>query len=266
MSIMGSTGRTDRIGAGGTVTLEPEEEKRIDDWIEQFEYDRDRIYHKFDDEASGGWTYAGDGSEQIKFFSENSNVDEVVAGMTDAEKFEFSSRWASGVYMSGQLYKKYSDMTRDEQRAIKIYDKTLDKSVIREGVRVVRRTDAQFLMGKGTSRASVEEINAMRGQIVDARAPMSTGAAKHGLTIGTPGKNIEYVFHIPGGARGAGMWIGGTPKSGSGTLSDGHGAAQREVVINRDTSWAVGRAFEDKSRGVIRVNLYYVGRKAHKYD
>ena len=207
----------------------------------------------------GGWYYAGNGKEQEDFFKKYSNFDELINGMSAGERSAWDDYWVPGHFMSGQQYRGWDNMSATDQRLTKIYDKILDKSELRRGVIVTRRTDAQLLFGAGKKTATLAELKAMEGQIVDSNGNMSFGAAKHGLTIGDSSKSIEYRLSIPGGTKGAGMWIGDK------RINSDFGNQQREFMTNRNISVKVGKTVYDADRGVYVVELKYVGRLAHDY-
>lgn len=216
-------------------------------------------YREFNDTAADGFSYYGDGREQIKFFNQYSNVDELIRSMSDSDRSAWDDYWVPGWFMDGQQYRGWDYMTPKEQRLTQIYDKYLDKSELRHGVVLARRTDAQLVLGAGRKTATLAELQAMEGQIVTSKGSMSFGAAKEGLTIGDRSKSVEYRLSIPGGTKGAGMWIGDS------RINRGFGADQREFMTNRDILIEVGKTTYDASRGVYVVNLKYVARQKHDY-
>ena len=149
-------------------------------------------YKQFNDvEQSGymgGWYYAGDGKEQEEFFKKYSNFDELIRGMSAKERNAWDEYWVPGHFMDGQQYRGWDNMNPEDQRLTRIYDKILDKSELKHGVIVTRRTDAQLVLGAGHKTATLEELKAMEGQLVTSKGSMSFGAAKHGLTIGDSSK------------------------------------------------------------------------------
>lgn len=214
-------------------------------------------FHIFPDKSSGTHTYEGSGADTVQFFKDTSNFDKIISGLdiTQREAFE---EWASGYFMGSNKVEKFSDLSKRSQQLLRIYDKTLDKSNLTEGL-VVRRLASFSLINNGSrSIPSKDELKAMEGNLVKLNMPLSTSAAAEGLTIGTMGKNVEYVFHIPGGTVGSGMWIGDT-------RINGWGAKQREFMVNRDTVYQQGPTTYNSKRGVYEVNLYYIGREKHKY-
>lgn len=229
-------------------------------YIDQVEYDRDRKYQEWEDTAAGGWSYDHEGrygKEQEEFFKAHSNVDELIRSMSSDDIWAFKRMWTPGHFMDGQQYRGFDNMTADEQRATRIFDKYLDQATLDRDIVVTRRATAELVMGAGKKRATLEELKAMRGSIVTSKGSMSTGAAKEGLTIGSS-KNVEYKIHIAAGTKGAGMWIGDN-------RINGWGPEQREYMTNRDSVYAVGRTRYDKKRDVYVVNMYYVGREKHDY-
>lgn len=253
---MGSTGRA----TSGSVSSDS------DDLLERIDYDESRKYKIFRGvEATGGWRegmeYTGSGEDTERWFHDHSNAEELESEMSDAEITAWH-RWSNGTYMDGELYRPYSQLSDTAKRDIKVYDKYLDRATLHESARVVRRSDAQMLLGKGERSATLEQIQALRGRVIKANAPMSSGAASTGLRIGSSkaSKPVEYRYHIAGGTTGAGMYIGRQSE----TLT-GWGRRQREFVINRDTYWAIGSSWYDEKKDAIVVNMYYTGRGRHKY-
>lgn len=211
----------------------------------------------FPDTAAYGFEYKGDGSEQVEFFKENSNYDELISGMSRDQREAFL-RWTEGYWMDGAMYDGWDNMSGRDRSMVRAYDSILDRSVLSKGVVLVRRTDAQLVMGKGHKTATLDELKAMEGSVVTSRGCMSFGAASQGLTIGSSSKHVEYRVKIPGGTKGAGMWVGDRRTSG-------WGAKQREFMINRDTSFLVGGTTYDSRRDVFVVDIEYLGRRPHDY-
>lgn len=215
-------------------------------------------YQEFNDTASGGWTYHGDGQTQVNFFNQYSNYDELIKNMDQDDRDAFRDYWTPGHFMRGQQYRGWDNMSDEDKRLTQIYDDILDKSTLSHGVVLTRRTDAQLVLGAGHYTATLEELRAAEGSIVTSKGSMSFGAAKEGLTIGDSSKRIEYRLSIPGGTRGAGMWIGDR-------RINGWGPDQREFMTNRDISIQVGATTYDAARDIYIVNIKYVGRNKHDY-
>lgn len=198
------------------------------------------------------------GEEQVDWFSKHSNYDELISRMNERERSAFNDYWAPGHFMYGQQYGGWDSMDEDDKKLTRIYDKYLDKATLNHGVIVTRMTDAQLVMGAGRKTATLEELRAMEGKVVPSKGNMSFGAAQHGLRIGDYSKNVEYRLAIPGGTKGAGMWIGDK-------RINFWGREQREFMTNRDILVKVGKTTYDTNRGVYVVNLKYVGREEHDY-
>lgn len=207
----------------------------------------------------GGWYYEGSGKEQIDWFKSHSNYDELIKSMSAKERQAWDDYWVPGHFMSGQQYRGWDNMSWRDQKLTRTYDKILDKATLDHGVVLTRRTDAQLVLGAGHKKATLEELKAAEGSIVTSKGNMSFGAAKHGLTIGDSSKQCEVRLHIPGGTKGAGMWIGDN------RINSSFGAGQREFMTNRDIAIKVGKTTYDPSRGVYVTDVYYVGRTAHDY-
>lgn len=214
-------------------------------------------YTSFGDTLDGNKpVFVGDGSEQAAFFGANSNYNELIDDMDWQHEAAFVD-WSIGVWMDGQQYKGWSGMTPEERATTKMFDDVLDKATLDKGVTLSRRADAQLILGKGNRSASLEELKSMEGSIVSSKANMSFSAASQGIPMGTSG-NVEYKLSIPGGSKGAGMYIG------TDRIND-WGSSQREFMMNRDISFKVGKVTHDSRRNVHVVNLQYVGRQAHDY-
>ena len=214
-------------------------------------------YREFDDEASGGWTYEGDGREQVDWFMRNSNVDDLIRQMNYDDINAFRG-WGEGWFMDGQQWRGWDNMGEFEREMTRSFDKVLDRSQLSDGVTLARLGSAELILGEGNTHAlSLEQLKALEGRNVFAKGSMSFGAAKHGLTIGGD-KNVEYKLKIPKGAVGAGMWIGDS-------RINGHGPRQREFMTYRDVWYTVGKTTYDSRRGVYVVELRYTGREKHDY-
>ena len=215
-------------------------------------------YASFPDEPLDDFDYKEDGSEQVEWFRENSNVEELIDGMSNGEKRAFS-RWAEGMFMWGQQYDGWDNLGHDEKLYTQTYDDILDKSVISKGVSVVRLTTAEIFFGKGHSCADYDELAALEGQTILSKGNLATAAANKGLTVGQHTKEHEIRINIPAGSKGAGMWIGDE------RVNMRYGARQREFLMNRDVLLKVGKTTWDESRNVLITELTYVGRTPHDY-
>lgn len=214
-------------------------------------------YRVFKDTAYGGYNYTGDGKDVMDFFKRKSNFEEVIKSLSSNDVDDFYS-WAIGDFM-GSNKAEWNTLSSYEQRMLKTYDKVLDKSVLHEGI-VVRRLASFSLVNNGSrSVPSDSVLKNMEGNLVNVRMPLSSSAAAEGLRIGSSGKNVEYVIHIPAGSTGAGMWIGDY------RINSEWGPKQREFMINRDTVFKQGKTTYNSKRGVYEVELYYVGRTKHNY-
>jgi len=222
---------------------------------------------EFEDEPQTSYIYKGDGQAQADFFSENSNFNELIESMSAREQLDFSDVWVPGYFMFGDQYRGFENMRYDLQRATRTFDKYLDQSVLRRSVVVHRLATAELVLGAGNKVGTLEELQAMKGKTVISIGNMSTGAGKHGLGIGsttsTKGgystKSCEYRITIPGGSKGAGMWIGDK------RINSSFGRAQREFMMNRDIRLTVGNTTYDSKRDCYVVELTYAGRLPHNY-
>lgn len=203
--------------------------------------------------------YNDDGSSVDSFFRNNSNSESLINGMNSAEQSDFK-RWGKGDFMKGQQYNGFSKMNAKDQAATKTFDKYLDQSVLKDGVQVVRLSDAQLVLGKGNAKPSLSALQAAEGSVVMSKGNMSFSAASKGLKIDMMSDvNVEYKLSIPSGTRGAGMYIGNKK-------INKWGNRQREFMTNRDTAYRVGKTSFDATRNVFVVELQYEGRMAHDYS
>ena len=222
---------------------------------------------EFEDMPRGGFGYHGDGSAQKEFFDKNSNYNELIESMNSTEREAFDDIWVPGYFMGGQQYDGFENMSKDAQNATRTFDKFLDQSVIKSPLVVSRLATSELVLGKGRTTATLEELQAKEGTIVISAGNMSTGAGKQGLSIGSTlsthggyrAKNVEYKIHIPGGAKGAGMYIGDN------RINSGFGNDQREFMMNRDIGLRVGKTTYDATRDVFVTHMHYTGRLEHNY-
>lgn len=215
-------------------------------------------YKEFNYGAVDGFNYESDGGETERFFDEHSNVNDLIEQMSYQERRAFET-WATGWFMNGQQWQGYENMRPRDQEMTKIYDKYLDQAKLDRGIVVCRIGSARLLGLDSGKASSLEQLQALEGQIIPAKGNMSFGAAKEGLMIGGErSKNVEFRLHIPGGTTGAGMWIGDS-------RINGWGSDQREYLTNRDTLMEIGKTKYDRRRGLYVVELKYRGRQAHDY-
>ena len=222
------------------------------------EEEREReSFHYFYDKARDGFHYEGDGHHQLEWFSEHTNIDEIADNLTTID-MSAMRYWIEGRFMLGGQYRGWDNMDRLEKLCTQTYDDLIDRSTLDRGVTVVRRTTAELIFGAGHKTATLAELQAAEGRIVESKANISTGAAAEGLTIGGYKKH-EFRIHIPGGSTGAGMWIG-DPR-----INKIFGVEQREFMMNRDISVRVGKTTYDSSKDIYVTDLTYIGRQEHDY-
>jgi len=216
--------------------------------------------HKPGHEVQYAKEYKGDGVEVTKFFTDNTNNQELINSMSADEKKAFKDMWSKGKFMQGQQYKGFENMKPKERQATKIFDKYLDQATLDKGVEVVRLSDAQLVLGAGNTEGSLEALLSMEGKQITCGANMSFSAASEGLRITPVGKapTIEYVLRIPEGTKGAGMYIGDNS-------INIWGDKQREFMTNRDIWMTVGKTEYNASRDIYRVELSYGGLMDHVY-
>ena len=224
----------------------------------------------FSHDPIGTHKYVNPGDEDrvadvVDWFKEHSNYSELLDARSAADR-DADREWMSGHFMNGQQYRGFSRMSRYDQDRTRSYDRMLDKATLDAPVQVVRLATPELLFGGGaTGKPTAAQLRALEGRTVISKGNMSCSAANRGLTIdwsdnpGRVGKYIEYKFHIPGGTKGAGMFIGDT-RFGS------WGPRQLEFMMNRDTAWRVGKARYDSGRGCYVVDMEWAGRTAHDYS
>ena len=218
-------------------------------------------YHEFRDTAiEDEWNFLGDGREAVDFFNANSNYDELIRSMNRQDRTAFEDVWVPGHFMHGQMYNGFENLSYYDKEAVRSYDKILDQSVIRDAFVVRRQATAEALLGAGNRfPTSLEQLQALQGQVITSKANMSTAAAGRGLAIGDSSrKAIEYVMKFPANTKGAGMWIGDK-------RINHFGVRQREFMTNRDIQFRVGQTTYNRRTGKYEVELIYVGRKEHDY-
>lgn len=229
------------------------------DLIDPLEFNKNIEYTEFDDTPDGGFEYRGSDTDELVFMDENTNYRRLLDSMdyTDIDAFE---RWTEGHFMDGQQYRGFKHMSERDQNRTRIYDRILDQATLDKGLVVVRRATPQMLGLDMYDKPTEAQLKRMRGKVIYQAANMSCGVAKQGLTIGDydGAKSMEYRIHIPGGTKGAGMWVGNEQ-------INGWGSRQREFMTNRDTLYSIGNSKYDADRGVTVVDLYYIGRTKHKY-
>lgn len=246
-----------------------ESEEQASELVEYREPDKKKYFAKkserhtfegctsFSDKADDTHSYAGDGQEQIDFFYENSNFDELL------EDLDYHQEEALRAYTEGELMRSYAHSGWDEmpsyiQDMVQSMDEVIDQATLDEGVVVTRLSNAALLLGYDNKQALLTELKAMVGKRVVSKGFMSCGAADEGLSIGNRHKMVEYKIGVPGGSVGAGMWLGDD------RIND-WGAQQREFCLNRDTEYEVKSVNFDPERGIYTVAMEYVGRQEHDY-
>ena len=202
--------------------------------------------------------YVGDGAEQIAWFREHTNADELIRNMQRNEKEAFQL-WTKGRMMS-QQYRRWDQLNDEAKHIIAVIDRYIDKSTLDAGLTVVRSSTAEFLFGQGKERGTLNEFQAQKGRVIDCPVNFSCGAAAQGLKIGTGAidNTVEYKIRIPAGSKGAGMWI--TDRS-----INAWGVRQREFLMSRDVRYRVGNTTYDSDRRVYVVELEYLGKLTHDY-
>lgn len=192
---------------------------------------------------------------------------ETDADIKDEKAYRAFEDWTMGEFMDGQQYRGFGRMTERQQKLTRQYDKYIDQSVLKEGITVVRRSTPQLLGlpkyysgEKFPSDDLFEDIQDRRGCVIRSLGNMSTSCATKALHINNSEPlPIVYHIHIPGGTKGAGLWIGDN------RINDEWGSTQREFMMNRDTVYAIGSSTRDEKQKAFIVHLYYLGREEHSY-
>lgn len=238
---MGSTGAARGMASAPTSTTSEERVK----------------YQKFrgNPESSGGWSFTGNKFTE-DWFKEHSSAYDQIEAMDSEERAAFHA-WTRGDFMDGAQYRGWEAMDSYQREQTRIFDRILDRSVLKEGIITYRRGTFELINNGSRSSLSLEQINAMKGQIITSKGSMSTAAASSGLWGMGGSKPVEYEFKIPPGT-GAGMWVGDT-------RINGWGSEQREFMTNRDSTWRVDGARYDSNKGVNVVTLTYMGHEKHSY-
>lgn len=213
----------------------------------------------FSDAPEDEYTYEGDGAATVAWFRENSNFEALIQSM-DADTLEAFNAWTGGDFMNKDQWLPWNQRSAQTQQRTRLMDQILDQAVVTKPL-VIHRLGSARLLGLNTRKVtSMSQLTALAGTTITADGFNSSAAAAEGLPVGIEDyKNVEYRFRIPGGSRGACMWIGDS------RLSGGWGARQREVIVNRDTAWTVGQTTYDRHRDVYVVEMTYAGRNEHDY-
>ena len=201
--------------------------------------------------------YYGDGVEQMAWFRQHTNADQLVKNMTADERDSFKA-WTVGYLMGGQQYAGWNNMTPFYRSVTRNLDRVIDQATLDAGLTVVRRSTAELLFGAGQTTGTLADYQAQKGQIINCPANLSTGAAAEGLRIHASDKEVEYKIRIPAGSKGAGMWI-------TDYKINNWGVRQREFIMSRDVRYRVGNTTYDRDRGVYVVELEYLGKLTHDY-
>lgn len=120
--------------------------------------------------------YTQDGLDSEKFFSENSNRDSLISQMSDEEKTIFGY-WGMGLFMQGQQYRGFDNMTKEDQKYTRVYDKYLDQATLKEGVVLSRTSTSELVLGAGNKTPSLKALKNMEGRTVLSKGSMSFAAA-----------------------------------------------------------------------------------------
>lgn len=223
-------------------------------------------FKTFDDRpvtGPGEWDrmhiYAGDGKEQEKWVTENTNNMELIDEIADDyDARDAFYRYGQGGLMGTDIYDGWDSESEHRKEIRRHLDEYIDRSEIQKSVTVSRLSDTQLLFGKGKKTATLAEVQAMEGELIFSQNNLSSGMAAEGLRITYDTKPIEYKIKIPGGSKGAGMWIGDERINGWGTK-------QLEFLTNRDVWYRVGKSYMDKKRGVIVCEITFASLDVHDY-
>lgn len=212
----------------------------------------------FTDKAtdSHGYRHFIEDPDIVRYFSDQSNINELIPKLTHNEKNDFGS-WESGLFMGKSTY-TWNDLSASRQGMLRTYDKYIDQSVFSENI-AVRTLGGYSTLTGSRDVPSASEWNNIVNQPIKLRMPVSAAAASEGLTIGHSGKNAEYVWHVPKGTKGVAMPIVDS------RINPGWASIQREVMMGRDVYWKPVSRVYNKSRGVWEIHMQYVGKDKHDY-
>ena len=216
----------------------------------------------FPDVADSGWEFYGNGEEQKRFFSENSNMEQLIGEMDESDKEAFI-RWSNG-YLMGALYREnaYDNLTKSEKNAVSRMDDVLDKARVDKPVELVRLAGAEFMSGDMRTDSlmgglSLGDLKKYEGSTIQCPSFLSSSAASQGLSIGFS-RNVEYHIRVKAGTVGAGMYIGDK------RINDWSNK-QREFLFNRDSFYKVRNVKYDNLWEKYVVTIDYVGHGKHDY-
>lgn len=193
----------------------------------------------------------------VRYFGDNSNIEQLIPLMSNAERNDWD-RWARGAFMGSATY-YYALLDQYQQQMLKTYDKYIDKSSFNEDIAVRTLAGYSILTGSRSVPSDAEWANIVN-QPIKLDMPMSSAAAAHGLTIGSSGKNVEYVWHIPKNVKGVAMPLV------DGRINREWKERQREVIMGRDNYWKPTKRNFNKKRGVWEIHMSYIGKDKHDYS
>lgn len=206
-------------------------------------------------DGTGEAVYVGE-DDATPFFMENTNMNELIESMGEDALSAFES-WVGGEWMSRDNWAPFNQRSSYIQEDTRLIDNVLDSATLSKSVTVNRMGSARFL-GLGARVEDPSQLDSLVGKSIKSSGYMSTGAAAQGLVV-ERGHNVEYRIHIPGGSKGAGMYIGDK------RVNPHWGSRQREFIVNRDSVFKIKGYKRDSSRGVYMVDIEYTGRDRHDY-
>lgn len=218
---------------------------------------------RFDSVPESGHEYPDDKGATAKWFKENSNFEDVINEMDAITRSAFFE-WSRGYMMDSRVWGEWKDLLPFQRENIQLMNAAIDKSIVNKTIEVARMSTWRIINNGENVKVSPERLRAMEGELIYVKGAMSTAAAKEGLSIDWRGKAgvhkpVEYKITIPGGSKGAGMWIGDKRVNGWGDI-------QREFIMNRDSYYKVGKSYYDSERKKTIVELTWMGTKKHEYN
>lgn len=135
-------------------------------------------FHVFTDVPEGAFSYKGTGRDVVNFFNDNSNYQELIDNMTDKE-IEAFKKWTIGHFMNGQQFLGFQNMSKDDQRYTRIYDRIIDKATIDQNIVVSRSAGFSLINDGKHNELSLSELKDKIGNNIELLGHQSTGAAKN---------------------------------------------------------------------------------------
>lgn len=227
---------------------------RID--LSQIDLTKFKMFRARLDPTAPDTDFLSDEGKTAQWFQDHSNFNDLAMKIVDSKEDRAAiDAWTDGEFMDGQQYKGFSSMDAEHQAWTRSLDNMIDQSVIYRDVVVSRLSDWKQLGGVKTP----QELDRLVGTETVILGHHAASAADQGLSIGNVDKNVEYRYYIPGGTKGAAMWIGDDS-------INWFGDAQRETIVNRDSVFTISGYHYDTARNVYVVDLLWKKKLPHNYN